>query len=341
MPAGIRLAVIGASVAVAWAAVCLVVGVVSPSSATSDVNDLGVGQTTEISEARSPVVAPIAPAVPVAPLERIVSPVSPVLDPVAAVAAPITAPLATTVAPVTAAVSAVAAPVAVPAVAAVTPVVAPVTAAVASTVAPVTAAAVEPVIAPIVEPVMAIVTPAAGAVVAVVTPVTSVLVSATAPMADLVAPATDAVVDIVVTPAPVDSTVKLPGLAAMSVPGQSGSFTGSSTVASFSPSAFADAVRDSATTAGLLGVPTASVVMDAPEPPLEPLGAPAGTDPNSTLLPSTAPGSAASGASAGHTSFAEAPTGPQAARLASAVLRTFGAEALPSAPTFDLGSTPD
>jgi len=171
MPAGVRLAVIGASVAVAWAAVCLVVGAVSPSSATSDVSDLGVGQTTEISEALAPVVAPIAPAVPV-----------------------------------------------------------------------------EPVIAPIVEPVMAIVPPAAGAVVAVVTPATSVLVSATAPMADLVAPATDAVVDIVVTPAPFDSTVKLPVLAAMSVPGQSGTFTGSSTVASFSPGAFADAVRDSATT---------------------------------------------------------------------------------------------
>lgn len=285
--AALRLALLGASVAVAWTAVCLIVGSVSASTAAVDPLGIDTVPSASVSEVVSSVTAPVAatspavavavaPTVPVAPvLAPIVTPVADVVTPVVAAVAPVTQPVATLLAP---------------AVAAVAPVVEPI---------------VTPVLAPVIEPLTAI----TSAVPPLATVIEPVLLDDTLPV--IAAPANE-----VNDPAPT-STVTAPQTALDPTVDQRGIEVGPA----------AASVVSGATVSGA--------------PADQPSGSPTPAPVDPVVLPTPSAGANSHGVSGGPTAVSDAPTGPRAAALASVILSTHGAATLPSAPVFDLGSTPD
>ncbi|MFC5927986.1 hypothetical protein D6T64_04645 [Cryobacterium melibiosiphilum] len=301
-PAALRLALIGASVAVAWTAVCLVVGAVSPSTAEADPLGLDtIPVAASVSEIVQPVIAPVeAAAVPAA---------APIAAPVVAVAAPLVEP----VAPVVAAAVAPAAPVIAPVAAFVTPaaqplaaVVEPLTAVIDPIVAPV--AAVTALAVPVVEPVL----PHAAAVAALVLD----------PVTDGITPLVTAAVAVT---APTDTPASA-GTSSLFTPDSGAEPAVRATIADATGLAGASVVAPSATQRAPVGLPTGP-----PTPsPIDPI-----------VLTTTPTGASSHSASGSAPAVGDSPTGPRAAVLASSILSSFGVAALPSAPAFDLGSTPD
>jgi hypothetical protein len=93
---------------------------------------------------------------------------------------------------------------------------------------------------------------------------------------------------------------------------------------------------------GRTSAPDAAAVSVVAHAPVgQPTGFPVPGLIDPVVLPTAPAGSSSHGAQGTPTTMSDAPTGPRAAILTSTILSTFGAEALPSAPAFDPGSTPD
>ncbi|MBB5643452.1 hypothetical protein [Cryobacterium roopkundense] len=292
----LRLVLVGATLAVAWSAVCVIVGAAAPCEAEADSDGLApLSSLSSVADPIAPIVAPVADlAAPVtAPVAPIVAPVAqaldPVVAPVAAAAAPIAAPV---LAPVVASAAAIAAPVVAP----VTAVVAPVTA----VIAPVVAAVATPVSA-VVAPVVTLATDAVAIV-----PVEATL----APLVDLASAAAPAP-----TVAPTSDLIS----------------SGTSTSAGVASTSFT-----------VPNTSAAEAVLSQAPPAGGPFGAPQRWSAEQAILPTPAGSSSGQTGSAGGLNTAsDAPlAAPVPVRLVSSG-SSFGTEVLPTAPTFDPGSSPD
>lgn len=284
----LRLVLVGATLAVAWSAVCVIAGGAAPTEADTITDGLGS-------------------------LSSITDPLAPVIEPVAAVATPVTAVAA--------------------------PVVAPVTRAAAPVVAPVAAVAA-PVVAPALTPVAAAAAPVVASVTAVVAPVVT---TAAEPVRALLAPVTALATDVAElasAPAPVLATVTLASALGTAVDARSLP-TGLATSGLMSSAAAAHV--GAAGTSFTAPTPSAADTVLSQAPPTGgPFGAPQRGSAEQAILPTPAGSTSGQGASAG---------GPNT--VSDALLATFtsvrlvssgsasGAQVLPSAPTFDPGSSPD
>ena len=281
----LRLLLVGAALAVAWSAVCVVAGSAASSEAASN----------------SP--STLASLGSAAPLTNITDPIAPIVAPVAAAAAPVTAALAPVLAPV---------------VRVAAPVVAPVTAPLAAVIAPVAT-----IIAPLDAPIAAVIAPV-GVVVAPVTPIAPDVVTFVPEQV-----AVDPFVGLAPAGAPHSTLASVPG--ALVSP--------SSDLKSSEASTYVGAVSASFAAPS---TSTEETVLSQSPPAGGPFGVPVRGSAERAILPAPAGSSSGQGGSAGglNEAFEATLTTPSSVRLVSSS-SAFGTEVLPSAPTFDPGSSPD
>ncbi|WP_231556385.1 hypothetical protein [Cryobacterium sp. MLB-32] len=307
----LQLVIVGATLAVAWSTVSVTIGAAAPSEAEANADGLA----------------------PLSSLGSVTDPLAPAVAPVTTLAAPVTAAVAPGVVP--------ASPVAAPPVAA--PPVAAVAVAVAA--APVAAPAIQPVAA-VVAPVTASVITVTAPVLAPVAPVAPVVTAVATPLSTIVAPVahlTTDVVTLVRIPAIVGSLDSLRTAMPSNVVAVANAIVTPTSMPTPSDTFPRGSVDRAAFTGPLSGAVQTVPSQESQElPASRPLGAPLGNSNDQPGMPAPAGSSSGQGGSAGGPNAASdsPPTTPLPARR---VLSgsTFGTDAVPSAPTFDPGSSPD